>query len=194
MSKPQLTRSRADHARLELLSPPARPSHVTYVPSRRVPRRPGERREPLSIDVPPGLRELAEARGIDPACAAELCLERALVLSDLAAVDCSHLYEELLKRASSAPITLPQPGATASYLQTLIAARDHRDLAASAAPDQVPLTVALRLFPRVYSVIDELGRVGEIEVDQALALEIAAVANGRTMSEWAAFAALKLRR
>jgi hypothetical protein len=194
MEKPQLTRSRADRARLQLLSPPTRPSRVAYVPSRRVPRRPGERREPLSIDVPRCLRELADARGIDPACAAELCLERALVLSDLAAVDCSNLYDELLKRASSAPITLPLPGAAASYLQTLLVARDHRDLAASAAPDQMPLTVALRLFPRVYSVIDELGRFGEVELGQALALEIAAVANGRTMSEWAAVAALMLRR
>ena len=50
----------------------------------------------------------------------------------------------------------------------------------------------LRLFPRIADVVDELVAHGATELDEALGLEIAASSAGRTMSEWAAFAALRL--
>jgi hypothetical protein len=186
-------RSRAD---LQLLAPPARPARVPYLPARRPQRRPGERREPLNVDLAPPLLEAAARRRLDAACAAELCLERALVIADLVALERPRLYEPLLTAATAVRVARPLPAAKARYLQMLVAALDRcqADAADADAPvdSDVVVDVPLRLFPRVIDVADELPTCGDDEVAEALRLEIAAASTGRTMSEWAALTALRL--
>jgi|SRR6266545_4423738 len=199
MSK--ISNRRSARARLQLLTPPARPARPPYLPPRRLPRRPGERREPLSVDLSPALAAAAAARGLDLACAAELCLERALIAADLVTLGRRQLYKPLLALVGSATVNRPLPPAKARYLQMLLAARagalrtdapgapiaiDGTDGAGDTVVD-----VSLRLFPRVLDVAEQLTTSCAEELIEALALEIAAVSDGRTMSEWAAVAALR---
>ena len=48
-----------------MLELPAGPARTAYVPSRRLPRRPGERREPLAIRLPSALAAAAAERGLE---------------------------------------------------------------------------------------------------------------------------------
>ncbi len=199
MSK--ISNRRSARARLQLLTPLARPARPPYLPPRRLPRRPGERREPLSVDLSPALAAAAAAHGLDLACAAELCLERALIAADLVTLGRRQLLQALLALVGSATVNRPLPPAKARYLQMLLAAR--AGALPTAAPDapiaigtdgagDTIVDVPLRLFPRVLDVAEQLTACGAEELIEALALEIAAVSDGRTMSEWAALAALRL--
>jgi hypothetical protein len=187
-----VAKGRTARARLQLLAPPARPARPPYIPPRRMTRRPGERREPLSVQVPLVLAAAAAERQLDAACAAELCLERALVVADLAALGRSGLYKPLLVAAPEATVTRPLPGAKARYLQMLLAARLYKRATADTTDGNSVVDVPLRLFPRVIEVVDQLTASGDAELAEALELEIAAVSDGRTMCEWAALAALRL--
>lgn len=194
--------TRAHRARLELLAPPTRPPLTAYLPPRRLPRRPGERREPLGAVVSPRLRAAASARGLDVRCAAELCLERALVVRDLATFGRDDLYPPILATAAAVTVTESLPPAKARYLRMLVVSRDRvgneldaprgASHEADDARDDVVVDVPLRLFPRVARVADAVANATEDDLAEALALEIAAVSDGRTMCEWAAVAALEL--
>jgi hypothetical protein len=164
------------------------------VPTRRLPRRPGERREPLTLPrLPNNLAVAAEARGLELSCAVELCLERALVLRDLADLDRLGLYARVLDRAARTPVRRPLSPAKARYLQMLVTARDRPPVpsGADSSKNKAVVDVPLRLFPRVLDIVDE-AILGDCDLHAALQIEIAAVSDGRTMSEWAAFAALHL--
>jgi hypothetical protein len=124
--------------------------------------------------------------------AVELCLERALVLRDLAALPAS-ILDQLLAEAATATIVRSLPPAKSRYLQLLLSARTHTPVWAfdvKRGVEQIA-DVPLRLFPRVLDVAN-LERQGDRELEQSLGLEIAAASEGRTMSEWAALRALRL--
>lgn len=196
----EATNSQSARAHLHLLAPPDRPLRTAYVPSRRLPRRPGERREPLAVSLSPALAAAAAERELDLGCATELCLERALVIADLAVLAGPELYDErLLAAAAHATVSRPLPAAKARYLQMLVAARDRDAVVVDTVDaiedadgaDETVVDIPLRLFPRVATVVDETTSVGAAHLAEALTLEIGAVSEGRTMSEWAALAVLR---
>jgi hypothetical protein len=142
--------------------------------------------------LPGALASAAAARNLDLGCAVELCLERALVVRDLADVGLLATYPRLLEFAGSARVERALPPSKSRYLQMLLAALDRptpldRDGDATDAVIDVPV----RLFPRVLDLGDG-SPLGACELDEALRLEVAAASNGRPMSEWAAVAALRL--
>jgi hypothetical protein len=188
--------ARARRAQLKLLAAPTRPMRLPYVPLRRLPRRPGERREPLALDVSPTLVVAAAGSRLELGCAVELCLERALVIRDLAALGQLHVYERLLALATTTPVSRALPAAKARYLQMLLATRDRQavPLDAAGGGGDAMVDVPLRLFPRVIDVVDEVASAGPEQLAEALQFEVAAASDGRTMSEWAALAALSLSR
>lgn len=190
-SEPRLLGAR--RAALHLVAQPVRPARPPYVPAQRLPRRPGERREPLALHpLPSALVAAAAARGLELGCAVELCLERALVIADLEEHSLALLYPRLLELAAIAEVRQALPPAKAHYLQVLLAARERpaTPLEEQAAREAV-IDVPLRLFPRVHDVVDHLV-LAPHDLDEALQLEIAAISDGRLMSEWAAYAALRL--
>jgi hypothetical protein len=165
------------------------------VPPRRLPRRPGERREPLALpNLPTALVVAATASQLELGCAIELCLERALVVRDLSELGRSDLYPPLLELVASARIRRGLPTAKARYLQTLLAARERPGFMPDSerGGSDTVVDVPLRLFPRVLDVVNE--GFDAQQLDEAIRLEVAAVADGRTMSEWAALSALRLSR
>jgi hypothetical protein len=183
-------------ATLKLLAAPPRPPRPPYIPARRLPRRPGERREPLVVPLlPHALTQAAAERGLDLGCAVELCLERALVVRDLADVGVASLYPRLLALASTTRVRRALPPAKARYLQVLLAALDHRSelTAEEHGASEAVIDIPLRLFPRVVDVVPS-AQLDASALDEALRLEVAAVGSGRSMSEWAALAALGLSR
>lgn len=105
-------------------------------------------------------------------------------------------YPRLLAFADAASVRRALPAAKATYLQMLLVARSR----SATLPDpqngisDMVVDVPLRLFPRVIDVVTEMDAVGPLQLDEALRLEVAAASDGRTMSEWAALAALGLNR
>jgi hypothetical protein len=185
----------AHRAELKLLAVPPRPARAAYVSPRRLPRRPGERREPLALpNLPTALVVAATASQLELGCAIELCLESALVVRDLSELDLSDLYPPLLELAASARVRRGLPTAKARYLQMLLAARERPGFMSDSerGGSDAVVDVPLRLFPRVLDVVNECFDARQL--DEAIRLEVAAVADGRTMSEWAALSALRLSR
>jgi hypothetical protein len=185
----------AHRAELKLLAVPPRPARAAYVPPRRLPRRPGERREPLALtNLPTAFAVAATASQLELGCAAELCLEHALVVRDLSELGRSDLYPPLLELAGSARVRPGLPTAKARYLQMLLAARERSGFMPDSerGGNDTVVDVPLRLFPRVLDVVNE--GFDAQQLDEAIRLEVAAVADGRTMSEWAALSALRLSR
>jgi hypothetical protein len=167
-----------------------------HIPARRLPRRPGERREPLVVPRLPRLLALAATqRGLELGCAVELCLERALVVRDLEELGLASLYPQVLSLAGGTRVRRSLPPAKARYLQVLLAALDRR--ADAAAEDggmgEAVIDIPLRLFPRVVDIL-ACAQLDACALDEALRLELAAAGTGRSMSEWAALAALSLSR
>jgi hypothetical protein len=193
MGDQSTTTNRSERARLQLLAAPQRSGRVRYVAPRRMPRRPGERREPLSVQLELPLLKAACERGLAPATAAELCLERALVRADLAELQQLGIYVRLVGVAAATTVSRSLPQSKALYLRLLLLARDGVEVADGVGADlDTGIDVPLRLFPRVLDVVEELAGCGHLELGEALTLEIAAVSQGRTMTEWAALAALRL--
>jgi hypothetical protein len=185
----------AHRAELKLLAAPPRPARAAYVPPRRLPRRPGERREPLALtNLPTAFAAAATASQLELGCGVELCLERALVVRDLSELGRTDLYPPLLELAASARVRRGLPTARARYLQMLLAARDWPGFMPDSerGGSDTVVDVPLRLFPRVLDVVNESFDAQQLE--EAIRLEVAAVADGRTMSEWAALSALRLSR
>lgn len=183
-------------AALKLLAAPARPPRPPHIPARRPPRRPGERREPLVVPhLPLELGQAAAERGFDLGCAVELCLERALVVRDLADVGVASLYPRLLALAATTRVGRALPAAKAHYLQVLLAALDRgsEPTAKEHGAKETVIDIPLRLFPRVVDVVPS-AQLDANALDEALRLEVAAVGTGRSMSEWAVLAALGLSR
>jgi hypothetical protein len=186
--------SRARRATLRLLAPPMRPARAPYVPSSRMPRRPGERREPLTLPgLPPGLTTAAARYGLDVGCVAELCLERSLLVRDLRELGRSAMYPRLIETAAVTGIRRALPAARARYIQMLLAATHRGPSGAEREPatTDVVIDVPLRLFPRVLDVVADTA-FEPTEVRDALKFEIAAASEGRSMSEWAALTTLRL--
>jgi hypothetical protein len=188
------SRSQSAHrAALQLVAQPLRPDRLPYVPARRLPRRPGERREPLALPpLSPALVAAVTACGLELGCAVELCLERALVIADLEEHGLAALYPRLLELAAIAEVRRALPPAKARYLQMLLAARERPPtLLEEQGVREAVIDVPMRLFPRVHDVADHPALTPR-DLDEALQLEVAATSDGRVMSEWAALAALRL--
>jgi len=178
---------------LELIAAPPRPARPPHIPARRLPRRPGERREPLLLPhLPSSLASAAADRGLELGCAVELCLERAVVLEDLTELGIVSLFPRLLALCEVARVRRALPPAKARYLQVLLGARERRlECAGRGGAGSVTVDVPMRLFPRVLDAVPS-AELSAIALAQALELEIAAVSEGRTMIEWTALAALTL--
>jgi len=148
----------------------------------RAPLRPGEGREPLTgVLVDRRFAAAAAGRGVALAVATELTLERALVLADLESLDRANLFPGLLASAKHQRFVTPLPGPYRSYRASLLEAEPR---ALGEAELDEPVAVPLRLFPRVLAL-----KYGEVltegALDEAIALELAALCTGRTMSEYA---------
>jgi hypothetical protein len=117
---------------------------------------------------------------------------------DLSEVGRLEVYPSLLEVATTTTVARALPGAKARYLQMLIvAARDGEAVLKTAILEvesdttDAVVDVPLRLFPRVQDVTVP-ATFGATQLAEGLQLEIAAVSDGRTMSEWAVLAALRL--
>jgi hypothetical protein len=147
------------------------------------PDRPGERREPL-----PGLlckQHFVEAvadRGLSLGTAASLTLERACVVGDLETLGLSQCLADLLLAADDQRFMVALSAPYRRYRDHLASGRSDsrpQDLAG-------PVVVPLRLFPRVLD-IDYEQALTAAALKEAIALELAALCVGRTMSEYALF-------
>lgn len=115
------------------------------------------------------------------------------MIRDLTELDHLAIYPRLLEVAASTPVSRALPPAKARYLRMLVAARDRTAVVdADSAADETVVDVPLRLFPRVLDAVDLIASAGTDQLAEALRLEIAAVSDGRMMSEWAPLAALRL--
>lgn len=155
--------------------------------------RAGDRHEPWTLPASPALRALAEAAlaaGIELELALRLCLERALVVADLRAVGVE--VARLDSLAARACVSGALDAADCAYLRRLT----RREDAGSARPlgDAIIVGLPSRLTARLLAAGPEelLERAG-LDVEAALSWEIAAVLDGRTISEWAPLAALRVR-
>lgn len=112
-------------------------------------------------------------------------VERALLDEEFARRGLASLMPALDDAARAARVEVPLAEPQRAYLRALSSGRKH------AAPDATSTFVALpmRLTDRVASATLDACLRTEL-LDSALAWERAAVAAGKTMSEWAAYAAL----
>jgi len=152
-------------------------------------RRPGERREPLSLAVPATFAVAAAELGLSVALAVELALERAVAYLELESAGCAQLWSNVVLTARTSRID-NVASTNARYLRTLTLAR--RNTASAQASADSPIDVPLRFFPRVQSV-EPTAALTPAGLEEALALEVAAVGSGRLMLEWIALTALRLR-
>jgi hypothetical protein len=158
---------------------PAPPPVPTFKPNRPV--RPGERREPLpTLTIDLRFADAAATRGLSVAVAVELALERALVLADLELVGQGDRYADLLSSARNQRFVAPLAAPYRHY-RSALRDRSPRDLDKDELNE--PTAVPLRLFPRVLEIDYELALDPSV-IDDAVALELAALCAGRTMSEY----------
>jgi len=140
-------------------------------------RRPGELHEALHVSRSTAKRVASAAAGaqISTDVAGTVLLEAALVL-----VDVPDAGPVLVVAAREAAVRYALTAADAHYLRSLT--MRHPIDRASAPP--VTISVPVRLLCRA-AEIDVAIAIGSGHIETALAWEIAAVASGRTMSEWA---------
>jgi hypothetical protein len=151
--------------------------------------RPGDRHEPWSLATTPALRRLAEQAGLaglDFEIAVRLVIETALATGALRDVGVES--EELDDAAAAASVERTLDGATSAYLRRLT--RRPRE-SAPALGEMVTVGLPVRLSPRLLDA-DPQRLVETVEVRRARAWEIAALAAGQTISEWAAWTAVRL--
>jgi hypothetical protein len=175
-----LLTKRAHQSHRHLVGLESLPPQVSF--TGRAARRPGERREPLLIEIGPGpFLEAVGAYGLGIPAAIELTFEFELVRRDLAELGKAFAVPALAEDPEEARISSPIAAPMAGYLRTLWNLRprtiDPLEL-------EAPIDVPLRLFPRVLE-IDPREALTPSRLGQALSLERAAVAAGRTMSEYA---------
>jgi hypothetical protein len=118
----------------------------------------------------------------------ELALERAVAFEELRRLDLVELWPGLLREAHEARVGAAIAAPYARYLRSLNMRSEGCDESGD-----VIIDVPLRLFPRVQEV-DLLAALTTESLDEALALEIAAVASGRVMTEWVLAKALEATR
>jgi len=154
--------------------------------------RAGDRHEPWTLPVGDALRALAGAAGeagVDVELAVRLTVECALVCDDLRAAGVDPAALDAVAAAERVAGELD--AAAAAYLRRLTGRR--RGTAARALGEVVTAGLPLRLSARLLAAdLDAL--VAAVPLERALAWETAAVLAGRTMSEWAPLAALRLAR
>jgi hypothetical protein len=151
--------------------------------------RPGDRREPTPIYVDRAILQLVEAaaaRGLDLDQAASLLVERALLLEDAAYLGMSEADAyAVLRTAASTLRRLAVPAATARYIRILTGGRalsPRREV-----EGRRHLALPVRLSARTARInLAQVLRADDL--DEAIRLEMAAAASGRTMSEWALLA------
>lgn len=152
--------------------------------------RAGDRHEPWTLAVGDALRALAEAAaaaGVEFELAVRLCVETALVRDDLrpAGIDLAQLDA----LAAAAVVATRVDAAGCAYLRRLTR-REQASARPRALGDAVIVGLPARLSARLLAAdLDDL--LANADVESALAWEIAAVLDGRTISEWAPLAALR---
>lgn len=172
----------------------------------RVAVRAGDRHEPWTLPAGDALHALADAAaaaGVEFELAVRLCVERALVREDLRAAGADLARLDAL--AAAADVAAPVNAADCAYLRRLTRrdpAPQRRELG-----DAVIVGLPARLSARLLTALpalageapggaaaealDDLLADANADVESALAWEIAAVLDGRTISEWAPLAALR---
>ncbi|MDW5597224.1 hypothetical protein VSS74_22950 [Conexibacter stalactiti] len=150
--------------------------------------RAGDRHEPWTLPVGGALAAVADAAataGVEFELAVRLCAEAALVRDDLRAVGAGVGALDAL--AGAAVVATRVDASDCAYLRRLTrrGAQERRTLG-----DAVIVGLPARLSARLLAVdVDDL--LANADVESALAWEIAAVLDGRTISEWAPLAALR---
>lgn len=142
--------------------------------------RPGELCEPFAQEVPAELREVAARRGMSASLALALLVEHALVLLDAGSLEHDRLVGVLDARAA-VPAALPLTPALAGYARRLMGGLNG-SLSASSLDDSaavVPVRVVARARASWPIALDY------DDLERAIRWELAAVREGRTMSEWA---------
>jgi hypothetical protein len=159
-------------------APPPMPAFAAGPPCR-----PGERREPLHLAPFPYLAfaSAAATRGLALGCASELALEAVLIRDDYERLGWAEGFTALLAASEEQRFTVALPAPYRRYRNHLLR-RGARELERCELEE--PVSVPLRLFPRVLT-LDYQEALIEARLDQAITLELAALCDGRTMSEYA---------
>jgi hypothetical protein len=158
--------------RSQPLPPPPDPTDLLDAETHR---RPGELHEalPLSVNAAKALAKRAASAGLAVDVAASLALEAGHLRMRLPQLQALHPCPGSMSTAL--------PEASARYLRSLtLGRRPHRP------PTRAPSRVAIpvRLVPRLCAT-DAEALIDMVELEQAIAWEVAAVGAGQTMSEWA---------
>jgi hypothetical protein len=148
-------------------------------------RRPGELHEALHLSRPAAQRVASAAAEATLAIdvAGTILLEAALVVMDAADAG-----RALATPARGPVVRRALPAAEADYLRSITMRRPP----CAAGPPPTTISVPVRLTGRLVEIDAEAALVS-VEIEIALAWEIAAVAAGRTMSEWALWTLLSVR-
>jgi hypothetical protein len=152
--------------------------------------RPGDRLEPwpASVTARAPLAEAATREGINPDLAAILIVERTLLDEDFTRRGLDGLVPALDTRARSTVVEVVLSEAQRAYLRAICKQR----IVQLQDGTRHLLAIPMRLTERITAdTLDEHLRCELLP--SAILWERAAVATGRTMSEWAAFAAHDLR-
>ena len=151
------------------------------------PRRPGERREPVSqLRSTPAFAAAAAARGLPLATAAELATEFALVQRDLSGLYGDAALPALLVAAEAQVVEAAIAPVFAPYLRAL---NHSRPRPVDPIELEEPLDLPLRFVARAEDA--EVPLTDAVLVN-AIVLERAAVSCGRTMTEYALLVTAKL--
>jgi hypothetical protein len=150
-----------------------------------VPGRPSDQLEPWWLELDAAVRSLARATrtaGVMFELAVPLVAERRLISLDLERIGRPGMAALLDERAAAARTGFALSGASAVYLRQLTATGTRQPAPTG---DMVLVSIPARLADRLLAdpVLSIAPRSGE--VDAALRWERAAVARGRTMTEWA---------
>jgi hypothetical protein len=163
-------------------------AHGGEIAATRTAVRAGDRHDPWTFAATPRLRALAAAAaalGVDLSLAVRVVIERELALGDLHALAVDPAPLDGIARAAHVDRALD--AASAAYVRRLSGGDGAEPRALG---EQVTIGLPLRLSTR-------LSRAGALDallgdaVGDALAWELAAVMQGRTISEWAALTALR---
>lgn len=168
---------------LPAVDPPPLPDLHDIVSSETL--RPGEFREPVTIDDPEANAALvaeAEACGLGPSQAASLMVEGLLLHRDLARMGfgADDASVRLDQAAARSRVSRPLADRDAAYLRALTAGGRPP---AGAAPQPPRLSVSRRLLRR--STREELALAVTVPLEPLVRWEVAAVCEGRTLTEWA---------
>lgn len=158
------------------------------------PCRPGDQLEPWWIDQTRAVRALAQSaacRRLPVDTAIALLIEIRFALDDVADATVA-VVDALDEIARQQRVEGALPGSYASYLRTLT---HGADAAEHPLPDgRITVALPVRLGARLARAGGPAALLEPHRLDQAIAWEIAAVIEGRTIGEWAAWHALSCCR